>query len=198
MAKGKGAKTKALDFSNVKERGDIAPVHKPEGDYSAKVMSVADIKMGPEKRDAWLYIIKVGAGTYPYRCGFNDNELWKIRNLFVAAGVAVPKKRQTINPNSPVGRSIAVTLQDHLYDKVDGKPAKLSSEIAAVFPPSELDGEAGSDDDEVADYDGEDEEPEAPPKKKAKKGKPAPEPAPAKKNKKGKGKKMESLDIDEL
>jgi len=209
MAKGKGAKAKALDFSNVKDRAAISPSHRPEGDYPGKVISVQDIKMGPEKRDAWLYIIKVGVGTYAYRCGFNDNELWKIRNLFVAAGVPVPKKRQTIDPNKPVNHDVGVTLQDHEYED------KLSSEIAAVFPPSELDGHDGEpvgDDEE-----GVEEEEETPtPKAKAKKGKKtkaAPEPEPPAKNKKKgkvkaapeppakkgkKGKKMESLDIDDL
>jgi hypothetical protein len=176
----KGAKSKTLDFSNVKDRGNIVPTHRPEGDYLGKVLSVTDITMGEEKRDAWLYIVKIGAGTYPYRCGFNDNELWKIRNLHVAAGVAIPKARQAIDPNKPVGKDIGITLQDHEYND------KLSSEIAAVFPPSELDGadgEAVADDEEGEDIEAEDED-EAPVKPKKNKGK--------------KSKKMESLDIDEL
>ena len=195
MAKNKGAKAKALDFSNVKDRSAISPTHRPEGDYLGRVISVDDITMGSEKRDAWLFIVKISAGTYAYRCGFNDNELWKIRNLFVAAGVPVPKKRQTIDPTRVVNKDVGVTLQDHEYED------KLSSEIAAVFPPSELDGhdgEAPSDDEQ-----GEDEDEDLPEPKKAKdkgkKKKPEPEPeSPAKKGKGKKGKKMESLDIDEL
>jgi len=199
MAKGKGAKAKALDFSNVKDRAAVSPTHRPEGDYLGKVVSVSDIQMGAEKRDAWLYIVKVGAGTYAYRCGFNDNELWKIRNLFVAAGVPVPKKRQTIDPNKPVNHDIGITLQDHEYED------KLSSEIAAVFPPSELDGsdgEAPSEDEEGEDVELKEEAP-APKAKTKKKGKKAAPPAepepPVKAKKKGKkSKKMESLDIDDL
>lgn len=194
MAKGKGAKAKALDFSNVKDRAAISPTHRPEGDYLGKVISVQDITMGAEKRDAWLYIIKVGAGTYAYRCGFNDNELWKIRNLFVAAGVPVPKKRQTIDPNKPVNHDVGITLQDHEYED------KLSSEIAAVFPPTELDGHDGEpvgDDEEGEDVEP-DEEPEPKKAKKGKKGKAAPEPEPPAKKGKKKNKKMESLDIDDL
>lgn len=194
MAKGKGAKAKALDFSNVKDRAAISHTHRPEGDYLGKVISVQDITMGAEKRDAWLYIIKVGAGTYAYRCGFNDNELWKIRNLFVAAGVPVPKKRQTIDPNKPVNHDVGITLQDHEYED------KLSSEIAAVFPPTELDGHDGEpvgDDEEGEDVEP-DEEPEPKKAKKGKKGKAAPEPEPPAKKGKKKNKKMESLDIDDL
>lgn len=195
MAKAK-ASTKALDFSNVKERSNVSPTHRPEGDYLGTVVSVEDIKMGPEKRDAWLFIFKVGAGTYAYRCGFNENELWKIRNLFVAAGVAVPKKRQAIDPNKPVGKKIGLTLQDHEYE------GKMSSEVSSVFPPSDLDPGADSVDDEevdaAEDVDEETEEPKAAKKKdKGKKAKPAPEPEkPAKKGKKNK--KMDSLDIDDL
>lgn len=195
----KKAKAKALDFSNVKERGAVSPTHRPEGDYLGKVMSVEDIQMGAEKRDAWLFVVKIGAGTYAYRCGFNENELWKIRNLHVAAGVPVPKKRQTIDPNRVVGKNIGCTLQDNWYDKGDGSKPKLNSEIAAVFPPSELDGSVADDggdydEDETGQSDFEDEAPA-----KAKKGKKAqaePEPAPKKKGKKGK--KMESLDIEDL
>jgi hypothetical protein len=191
MAKG-AAKARTLDFSNVKDRGSINPTHKPEGDYLAKVMSVDDITMGAESRPAWLYVVKVGSGSYPYRCGFNDNELWKIRNLHVAAGLPVPKARQAIDPNKPVGRDVGVTLQDHTYE------GKLTSEIAAVFPATELEADDGVelDEDEVP---VDEEEEEAPQTKRASATDvEAPDANSDKKKKKKKKAKMESLDIDDL
>jgi hypothetical protein len=160
-----------LDFSNVKERGPVNPVHQAEGDYKGRVKAVQDIEMGDAKRPAWMFIIDVGKGAYPYRCGFNENELWKIRNLFVACGIAVPKKRVKVDPSKVVGRDLGVTLEDHEYD------GKLSSQVGATFPVAELDGadnEPVDDEDEegeeepVAEEE-EDEEEEAPaPKRKAK------------------------------
>jgi len=165
---------KALDFSNVKDRGPINPVQQTEGDYKANVKQVLDIEMGDQKRPAWMFVIEVGKGTYPLRCGFNENELWKIRNLFVACGIAVPKKRVKVDPTKVVGRDLGVTLEDHEYE------GRTSSQIAATFPVSELDGqddEPIDDEDEEAEEaedEDEDEDEAPPPPKKARKAKPAP------------------------
>jgi len=139
----------ALDFSNVKERGPINPIHQAEGDYRASIKSVQDITMGDTKRPAWMFIITVGKGNYPYRCGFNENELWKIRNLFVACGIAVPKKRLKVDPTKVVGKPLGVSLEDHEYD------GRMSSQIGSTFPISELEGEDGE---PVGEEDGEGEE----------------------------------------
>ena len=147
----------ALDFSNVKERGPINPIHQAEGDYRASIKSVQDITMGDTKRPAWMFIITVGKGNYPYRCGFNENELWKIRNLFVACGIAVPKKRLKVDPTKVVGRPLGVSLEDHEYD------GRMSSQIGSTFPVSELegDGEPVDDEDEEGETESEAEEEEA-------------------------------------
>lgn len=144
----------ALDFTKVKDRGPINPIHQVEGDYRALVKSVQDITMGEQKRPAWMFIITVGKGNYPYRCGFNENELWKIRNLFVACGFPVPKKRLKVDPSKVVGRPLAVSLEDHEYD------GRLSSQIGATFPVTELegDGEAPDEDEEGEEEEAETEE----------------------------------------
>jgi hypothetical protein len=142
-----------IDFTKVKERGPINPIHQTEGDYRALVKSVQDIEMGDTKRPAWMFIITVGKGNYPYRCGFNENELWKIRNLFVACGFPVPKKRLKVDPSKVVGKSLAVSLEDHEYD------GRLSSQIGATFPVSELEGVDGEEVDD--EEEGEEEETEA-------------------------------------
>lgn len=149
----------ALDFTKVKDRGPINPIHQPEGDYRAVVKSVQDITMGDQKRPAWMFIMTVGKGNYPYRCGFNENELWKIRNLFVACGFPVPKKRLKVDPSKVVGRALAVSLEDHEYD------GRLSSQIGATFPVTELEGDEGepeADEDEEGEEEAEPETEEEP------------------------------------
>lgn len=194
------ASAKALDFSNVKERGPVNPVHQEEGDYKGRVKSVSDIQMGSEKRDAWMFIVEVGKGTYPIRCGFNENELWKIRNLFVGCGIAVPKKRVKVDPSRVVGKDVGVTLEDHEYD------GKMSSQISATFPVTELDGddnepvdeedEEGTDEEETEtedDTEEEDEEEEVPEPPKKKK----PAPAPIEEDDE-EDDELEALDIEDL
>jgi hypothetical protein len=170
----KPAKAKTLDFSDVKESGGrFNTKRQPAGDYKALVMSVEDSPTKETNEPQWLFIIKVGSGMYPYRTKLVANQLWKVRNLFVAAGLPAPKKKETVDPNKVVGKPIAVTLEDDEYD------GKMKSQIASVFPPSELGEGAGDDDDS-------DDEPEEKPAKKGK-------------DKAGKkGKKMKSLDIEEM
>lgn len=176
----KPARAKTLDFTDVKDSGGRFNTRRqPAGDYRAKVMSVEDSPTKETNEDQWLFTIKVGSGIFPYRCKLVPNQLWKIRNLFVAAGLPAPKKKAAVDPNKVVGKDIAVTLEDDEYEN------KARSQIASVFPPSELeDGARGDEDD--------DEPEEKPAKDKASKEK-------AGKGKKGKkGKKLEELNIEDM
>lgn len=141
-----------LDFTNVKEGGNFNKKRQPEGDYKAKITKVQDAKSKGDDGAMWLFTIEAGTGVYPYYCKLQENQLWKIRNLFVAAGINVPKKRVAVDPNKVVGKTIGVTLED---DEYEGKP---QSNIAATFPPSELEGLEDEEDDEDEDEDEEDEE----------------------------------------
>jgi len=145
-----------IDFTNVKEGGAFNTKRQPEGDYRAKVTSVTD---APAKDgvNQWLFTIQAGTGTYPYYCKHQENQYWKIRNLLVAAGMNVPKKKVKVDPNKLVGKTIAVTLEDDEYE------GKMKSVVSATFPASEL--EEGDAPDETED-DIDDEE-EAPKKKAA-------------------------------
>jgi hypothetical protein len=175
----KGAKSKSLDFTKVKDGGgQFKKIRQPAGDYRGRVLSVEDAKSKNGNEPMWLFTIEAGAGKYPYYCQFKPNLVWKIRNLFVAAGVSVPKKKINVDPNIVVGKEIAVTLED---DEYDDKP---QSSINSVFPISELSEDEGH-------------APEPEPKAKKKKGKEEPEPAKGKKGKKG-AKKMEALDIEDM
>jgi hypothetical protein len=172
------ATAKVIDLTNVKDGGNFNKKRMPEGDYPARILKVEDTKSGSDEGFMWLFTIQVDkGGTYPYYCKLVENQLWKVRNLCIAAGMNVPKKRLKLDPEKLVGKRIAVTLEDDEYE------GKKQSNIAATFPLSELDDyAAGEDDDAVGDDGEEDEEEEEyeapPPKKKAAKRKPAPVPEP--------------------
>lgn len=210
------ATAKIIDMTNVKEGGGTFNKKRvEEGDYLARVTKVqdAEVKSGENKgRFQWLFTItleKHQTAKYPYYCQLEENQLWKVRNLLIAAGINVPKKRLKLDPEKVIGKLIAVTMEDDEYE------GKMQSSIGAIFPPAEMEG--GSDDgdeDDSEDEDDSDEEEEAPPaKKKKKKAEPEPEEEEddeeeeeAKPAKKDKGKKkrkvtdeeLEELDIEDI
>jgi len=148
--------TKAImDFTNVKDGGgQFNKLHQRAGGYPAVVTKVQD---APSKKDdvmQWLFTIKVGQGTYPYYCKDVENQLWKIRNIFTAGGITIPKKRVKVDPNLVVGKKVGVVLEDDEYD------GRVQSNIQAIIPLSELD-EVGptEDDDDDDDNDDTDDEP---------------------------------------
>lgn len=201
----KKASTAQLDFTNVKEGGNFNKKHQPAGDYRARIKSVVDAQKKDDKDvKMWLWTIEVGTGTYPYYTTRTaENQLWKIRNLWIAAGINVPKKRVALDPNKLVGKDIGVTLEDEEYE------GKMQSSIASTFPTSELDGDAPADAEDEEETEEEDEAAEeaAPPKeKKSKKDKgkkskgedPVEAPQASKKDKKKKAKPTEAVADDEL
>ena len=140
--------TMILDFSNVKETGNFRPKHMPEGDYRMKIESVIDDK-SKDGNPMWVYTLALVSNpraTYGYYCLLNnEKQMWKIRNLFVAAGKTVPKKRVKVNPDMLVGVEIGVSLVDDEYE------GKMKSTIDGVFPASELTESSSSvmDDEEI-------------------------------------------------
>lgn len=173
------ATAKILDMTNVKDGGGrFNKKRVPEGDYLARVVKVEDteVKRGENKgRFQWLFTIsleKHPSAKYPYYCQLEENQLWKIRNLLIAAGINVPKKKLKLDPEKLVGKLIAVTMEDDEYE------GKLNSSIGAIFPPSELEGGTDDEDDESDEDEDEDEEDDEPEPPKAKKRAKRPEPEP--------------------
>jgi hypothetical protein len=162
MAAATPATPAVFDMTDVKDGGGGAfnTKRQPEGDYKARVTAVTD---APSKKDGvaqWVFTIQVGTGSYPYYCKHQENQYWKIRNLLVAAGMNVPKKKVKVDPNKVVGKQIAVTLEDDEYD------GKQKSVISATFPISELSDDDLPDEEDTDEV--EDDEDEAPaPKRKA-------------------------------
>lgn len=147
------ATSQNVDFSNVKEGGNFNKKRIPSGDYLATVTKIDDAKA---KDDVFQYLVsikinKLSGSVFPYYCKLQENQLWKLRNLLIAGGLTVPKKRMKIDPNRIVGRQIGVTIEDAEYE------GKEQSEIAAVFPAAEL-ADGGDDGDEPEDEEPEDED----------------------------------------
>lgn len=158
-----------IDFTNVRDR-DFNIKHLPPGDYPAKVTKIID-HVAKSGNANWLYSFTITSGpgkgaVYPYYAGLDTEQAWKIRNIYSACGVVIPKKKVRLKREQVLNRTCAITLDDDEYE------GKLKSVIAAVIPLSDLEGDDG-----VADADEEDEEvAEAPTP--IRKPKPKPKPAP--------------------
>lgn len=146
------ATKKAMDFTNVKDRGAFNPLRVTAGDYRATIEKVDDhLKDGEKVSVQWVYTIKLKGkrGVYPYYVNHTDpKHAWKMRNLLIAAGKAVPKKKVNVDPNTVVGREIGVSMDD---DEYEGKPKSV---IVATFPTSDLAEDAPSNTDTDDDEDG--------------------------------------------
>jgi len=130
-----GVSAKAIDFSGVKDRSGFNTARVTEGDYEAIVTNVEDAEVKDTKEFQYLFTIKLvkfSQNKYPYYCKLQENQLWKLRNLLIAAGINVPKKRMKVDPTKVVGRKIGVSMGDDEYN------GRLKSVITAVFPVSEL------------------------------------------------------------
>lgn len=189
------ATKRKMNFTNVKDSGQFSPRHVPEGDYVMKVVKVDD-HTSKEGNEQWLFTIQRKGdqrANYPYYCGCDEKQAWKIRKLFIAAGIQVPKKLVLVDPNKLVGKEIGAFLEDDEYE------GRMRSRIADTFPVADV-SEADEDDhpkrksrvvkedddevdtSDVDDDEEDDEEPGPPPRRKrvapalAKKRRPEPEP----------------------
>lgn len=159
----KKAGKRVLDFTNVKDAGEFNPKQKPEGDYRGIITKVTE-SVSKNENDMWTFTVQLKedrSATYPHRCTLNVESLWKVRNLFVAAGKQVPKKKVNVDPNILVGKEIGIALIDEEYND------KVKSVIDSVFPASDLVEEDEPDEDEVDDV--EEEEESTAPRRAAKK-----------------------------
>lgn len=146
-----------LDFTDVKEGGaSFNKKRVPMGDYLAKITAVKDAPTKESQEPQWLYSIelvdKYTDRKFPYYCKLQANQLWKLRNLFLAAGITIPKKKVKLDPKRVVGKLIGITLEDDEYD------GKMQSNISQTFPASELDDAEDAADDDLGEEDEEEAE----------------------------------------
>lgn len=158
-AKSGKATATIIDFSNVKERGNFNPKHIDADDYVATISKVeqTESKAGD---DMWVFTIElddVPRATYPHYCVLTDNQYWKIKALFEAAGVTVGKRKVKVDPNRLIGKKIGVAMDDDEYE------GRLKSVVVEVFPADDV---TESADDEDPEEDEIEEEEEKPRKKK--------------------------------
>ncbi|AVR56954.1 hypothetical protein PBI_TRISCUIT_81 [Microbacterium phage Triscuit] len=156
------ATARTLDMTNVKEGGNFNQARIPAGDYAAIITKVEDATT-KSKKESWLFTIKLKSkpsSVFRYQCILEENMLWKVRNLAIAAGKTVPKKRLKLDPNQLVGKLIGVSIED-----AEDYKDKPQSEIGGVFPAAELGDDASltTDDADIDDEDDEDEEEEVGP-----------------------------------
>lgn len=177
MAELKAARKKTADMTNVKDKGPFNPKHMAEGDYLAKIVEVYETRNKDDTKDMWVIAFQLQDRrdvVYPYYCTWDDNQLWKVRNVFEACGVKIPKKRVALDPIRIRNKMVGITLED---DEYDGKPKSV---IAAVMSVKDMeDGPSADDDEDVDDEDDvEEEEVEETPPPRKRRAKKAPEPEP--------------------
>jgi hypothetical protein len=127
------ATVRKLDFSDVKDQGQFNRRRKPSGEYRAKIVAVDDHE-SKEGNDNYVFTIAIDGdrrASYPYYCGLQVKQLWKLRNLLIAVGLKPPSGRAKIEPLKLVNRSIGVLLDDDEYE------GRLNSVVADIFPIAE-------------------------------------------------------------
>lgn len=125
------------DFTNVKESSGFNPTHQPAGDYRGKITDVEYGESNANKTPMLTYKIQDvdrPSAVYRYNATLTEKSLWKLRNLLVAAGVNVPKKKLNISSVAQkiLGQEIGMSLDDDEYE------GKMRSQIVGVFPASDL------------------------------------------------------------
>lgn len=125
------AKKIRIDFSKTEERSGWNTRQIPAGIYKAEIVSVKET----EAQDGTGMLVygfrpdnkRFRTRLFPFYCKLQQNQLWKLRDLLVAAGETIPKKALNIDPNKVVGREIAIEVEDDVWE------GKVRSQVQAVF-----------------------------------------------------------------
>lgn len=145
------AKKIRLDFSKTEERSGWNSRQIPEGLHKMKIDAVQET----EAQDGTAMLVyalvptdaKYKTRRFPYYCKLQQNQLWKLRDLLVAAGQSVPKKALQIDPGKVVGQVIAAEVEDDMYN------GQTRSQVQGTYSLDILD-EDGADDEVEDDEEG--------------------------------------------
>ena len=149
------AKRIKIDFTKTEERSGWNTRQIPEGLYKAKVAAVQET----EAQDGTAMLVyafvpedsRFKSRRFPYYCKLQQNQLWKLRDLLVAAGETVPKRAVQIDPEKIVGKSVAIEVEDDSYN------GNVRSSVNGVYGIDILDEDAVDSeveaDEEYKDYD---------------------------------------------
>ena len=143
------AKKIKIDFTKTEDSSSWNTKQIPEGLHAAKVASVQETE-AKDGTDMLLFGFKLKEPKYktrnfPFYCKLQQNQLWKLRDLLVAAGETVPKRALNIDPNKIVGRDIVIEVEDDTYN------GNVRSTVVGTYASSILEDEApadGEDEDE--------------------------------------------------
>jgi hypothetical protein len=153
------AKKIRLDFSKVEERSGWNTRAIPDGLHKMKVNAVQETEAGDGTPMLVYSLVPADARyktrNFPFYCKLQANQLWKLRDLFVAAGIPVPKKATSIDPAAPVGKFIAGEVEEET-----GQYAGRS-QVQATYGLDILDEDADGASDDEDDEEYEDEADEA-------------------------------------
>ena len=145
------AKKIKIDFTTTEESSSWNTKQIPEGLHAAKVASVQETE-AKDGTDMLLFGFKLKEPKYktrnfPFYCKLQQNQLWKLRDLLVAAGEAVPKRALNIDPNKIVGRDIVIEVEDDTYN------GNVRSTVVGTYASSILEDESpAEDEDEDEDF----------------------------------------------
>ena len=158
------AKKIRLDFSKVEERSGWKTSNIPEGLHEMKI-ELVDETPANDGTDMLTYGLrptnpKYKTRLFPYYCKQQPNQYFKIRDLFIAAGVLDPKKAKgravDLITDAPVGKIVAAEVRDGTGQYSE------RSEIDGIYDRSIIDDDdlPGEDADYDEEYDEEAEEDE--------------------------------------
>ena len=146
------AKRIKIDFTKTEERSGWNTRQIPEGLYKAKVAAVQET----EAQDGTAMLVyafvpedsRFKSRRFPYYCKLQQNQLWKLRDLLVAAGETVPKRAVNIDPEKIVGKLVAIEVEDDSYN------GNVRSSVNGVYGTDILEDEdpSVSDSDEDEEY----------------------------------------------
>jgi hypothetical protein len=151
-----------IDFTNVKEPSAYNPKHIEPGEYLGKIKAVIEKKSndGDPMLVYEVTLDDVPGASYPYYVKINfdteKSQAWKIRQLFMAAGITVPKKALNVNVEKVVGKRVGVEIEEDEYQ------GRMKGAVRRFILASEVSGPQ----DTEADEDDEDEEDAPPPPRK--------------------------------
>ena len=157
------AKKIRLDFSKVEERSGWNTKQMPEGLHKFKITGVQET----EASDGTAMLIyslvpaapKYKTRNFPYYCKIQPNQLWKLRDLLVAAGITVPKRASNIDIEGPIGKFIAAEVSDET-GAYEGRSSIDGTYSLDILDEDGSAGDTGSDDEDEEEYEDEADEAE--------------------------------------
>lgn len=107
-----------LDFTSV-EKSSYNTRQMPAGLYEARITEVVQ-KSAQDGTDMLVYTFapthpQYRGRRFPFYCKLSSNQLWKLRDLLVAAGEDIPRRAVRVQPEKIVNRLLCIEVSDDTY-----------------------------------------------------------------------------------